>query len=135
MTAIRTTIGVGDYNSGAHAIVPRLTERETDYVLDALDAGELLAIADTSGTPGAGTIVALADVDTADTIVKRLDRETVNELKRELDDARKELDSLRTIIGEVFAESDPADHKWKLEDAAADVAKSLGYAIDSSEEL
>jgi hypothetical protein len=111
---IPTTIGASiDANL---IVMPRLTDREVDSILDAIDAGELLAIADPGKTPGSGTIVALADADHAAKLTDR-DDDTIAELRRELEEASKELDSLRTIIGEVFAETEPRDHRWKLDEA------------------
>jgi hypothetical protein len=129
---IRTTIGTSiDANL---TIMPRLTDRELDSILDAIDSGELLPIADTGPMPGAGTIVALADADHAAKLTER-DDETIAELRRDLEKASKELDSLRTIIGEVFAESEPRDWKWKLEEAEHDVRKQLDYARGSADAL
>jgi hypothetical protein len=129
---IPTTIGASiDANL---IVMPRLTDREVDSILDAIDAGELLAIADPGKTPGAGTIVALADTEHAAKLTDR-DDEVIELLRRELEETSKELDALRTIIGEVFAETEPRDHRWKLEEAEYDVRKQLDYARTSAEAL
>jgi hypothetical protein len=129
---IPTTIGASI--SAGLVAMPRLTDRELDAILDAIDSGDLVAIADPGKTPGSGAIVALADAEHAAKLTDR-DDETIADLQRALNNAKRELDSLKTIIGEVFAETEPADHRWKLEEAARDVRDELDYAITTAEEL
>jgi len=116
------------------ATVPYLHPREVDGILDAIDSGELIAVAESSTTPGYSTIVALAREDLAESLTKR-DDDAIKELQKALQDTRKELQSLRTIIGEVFAEKEPADWRFKLDDAADDVRKALDDADFYAREL
>jgi hypothetical protein len=117
------------------ATIPYLHPREVEAAHVALDAGELVAVAKSeTGAIGYGTIVALARPDLADDLVNR-DADLVNDLRYELTEARRELANLRTIVGEVFAEKEPSDHVWKLEDAVDDVDRALDSAVDIAEEM
>src|SRR4051812_7495573 len=131
MSAIRTTIG----GHRDVQVIPYLHPREVDYILDAIDAGDLVAIADSAGcTPGGGSIVVLAEPVMAEKIAKR-DDENLEALRDALARAERELSSLVTIIGEVFAENEPGDYRWRVQDAAHDVRKELGDAVAVAEEM
>lgn len=114
-------------------VAPYLHSREIDGIIDAIDTGELVAIVSEDSTH-VSEIVALATPDLADEIVKR-DNEVVKELQLALADASKELEALKTIIGEVFAEDTPADHRWKLDEAARDVREELDNADLIAEQM
>jgi len=116
------------------ATVPYLHPREVDGILDAIDSGELIAVSESSTTPGYSTIVALAREDIADSLANR-DDAAIKQLKRDLANALREIKSLEEIIGEVFAENEPSDWSWRLEHAALDVRERIEAAIDNAEEM
>jgi antitoxin (DNA-binding transcriptional repressor) of toxin-antitoxin stability system len=129
---IRTTFE----QSGSQSLVamPYLREREIDGILDAIDSGELIAVADMGDAIASSTIAALARPDVADALTKRGD-EAIKQLIEDLQEARREVRSLTDIIGEVFAEDAPSDHAWKIEEAARDVSTQIEYAIDTTETM
>lgn len=134
MSAIRTTMA-GSTPSADVQVIPYLREREIDSILDAIDAGDLVAIADSAGcAPGGGTIVALAAPTMVERIAKR-DDDSVQDVRDALARAERELSSLVDIIGEVFAEKEPGDFRYRVQDAAHDVQHELAAAVAAAEEM
>lgn len=123
----RTTYVPG-YSSATIQTIPYLTTRERDGIIDALDAGELVGVVDAD----ANAIVAVATPQLADQLEHR-DDDALKCLDRELAIALSEIQSLTDIIGEVLAEKEPSDYRYRLEDAAYDVRKAIAGAIDVTE--
>jgi hypothetical protein len=133
MTA--TTMLPMAYSSADRARLPYLTDRELDGIVDAICDGELVAVADISGQgQRTGQIVAVAVPELADELTNR-DPFGVKTMREHLRKTLHELESLRTIIGEVMAEKCPRDFRYRLDDAEADVQRALDSAIDASEDL
>jgi predicted RNA-binding protein len=110
------------------AILPYLQPREIDNVLDAIDDGRLAAVAQD------GEILAVATPAAAEMIV-RSNQDAVEDLLAELREAIRELGNLRTIVGEVMVEKDPAEHVYRIEEAIDDVSKAINGATDYAENL
>lgn len=108
-------------------ILPYLHPREIDNVLDAIDSGELRAVVDEQGA-----IIALAQSDVADTIAAQDGTdEVIQDVRHALDEATRELNSLREIVREVMVEKHPPDHDYRIENAADDVQSAIAQASDS----
>jgi hypothetical protein len=133
--SVRTTMGTTASNASL-STMPHLTPREVDSITAAIGFGDWVGILAEEGPtmPGCGEVVAIAAPEFAEKLTRR-DDETIRELKDELERASEELASLTTIIGEVFAEKEPSDWRWKLDDAAYDVKRQLDYALDSVDAL
>lgn len=132
MSGVQTTFlrrrEIGD--DAKLTVLPYLTEREADGILDAIDAGHLRAVANDEGA-----IVAVMEPVRADDYVQPSYGDARDRLYNRLREAADELKSLQTIIGEVMAEKYPRDFRGRLEEAADDVQGALDSAIDASEDL
>jgi hypothetical protein len=128
MTAVASTYQVPNRGKAGPTILPYLHPREIDNVLDAIDDGRLAAVAQD------GEILAVATPAAAEMIV-RGNQDTVEELLYGLREATREIDNLRTIVREVMAEKDPAEHAYRIEEAIDDVDKAVNGATDYAENL
>lgn len=133
MSGVQTTFlrrrEIGD--DAKLTVLPYLTEREADGILDAIDAGHLRAVANDEGA-----IVAVMEPERAIGYAMTVDdNDARDRLYNRLREAADELKSLQTIIGEVMAEKYPRDFRGRLEEAADDVRSALDSAIDASENL
>jgi hypothetical protein len=126
---IRSTYLSSSLNSSSvRERMPYLHERELDNILNALADGRLVAIAQD------GEIIAAATPEVADELTKR-DNEVIDELLKRLGNADKELRSLRQIMREVLAESEPSDFSYRVDDAIDDVERELDRAIGIAEDM
>jgi hypothetical protein len=113
-----------------HIVLPYLTDREVDGIVDAICDGRLVAVADTVEKG----ITAVASPEVADLLVKH-DDDAAGELLEELREANRELDNLRQIMREVLAEKDPSDFEYRLDDAIDDVRKGIDGALTIAEDM
>lgn len=119
------------FAAGGLQVLPRPTDREIAQILAAVESGELVPVIDVQPL-GGSPIVAVVTADYADRLIAS---EEADSLRDELRDAAAELSTLRTIIGEVMAEKEPADFAYRLEDAVDDVQAALDRAVDHAEDL
>jgi hypothetical protein len=114
--------------------LPRLTERERDAVVAAVDCGELVAVVDVQPL-GGSPIVAVVTPEHVERFCAESDEAARTRLYQRLRELSDELKTLTTIVGEVMAEREPRDFRHRILDCVADAETILDRAIDASEEL
>lgn len=124
----------GNYCVGGLTQLPRLTERERDAVVAAVDCGELVAVVDVQPL-GGSPIVAVVAPEHVDRLCAKSDEGAVATLRDRLRELSTELDTMCAIVGEVMAEREPRDFRHRILDCVADAETILDRAIDASEEL
>jgi hypothetical protein len=139
MSAVQTSfVPSYAYSGTGRHVLPYVTDRELDGIMDAVCDGRLVAVAQSAAPDGSvqaqRAIVAVAAPELADELAAR-DADALDTLRAELKDATRELRSLRDIIGEVFREERPQDFDYRLHDAAEDVQRAFDRALDASEDL
>jgi hypothetical protein len=124
---IATTF-VSPYQSGLHEL-PRMTERERDALVAAIDAGELVPVVDLQPQDGAAIVAVVAPEH-----VERFCAES-GELVERLAELRDELDTLSQIVREVMAETRPGDFVSRIENCIDDAREILSHAENAAEEI
>jgi hypothetical protein len=127
---IATTF-VSPYQSGLHEL-PRMTERERDALVAAIDAGELVPVVDLQPQDGAA-IVAVIAPEYAERFCADPDDGAI--LANRLAELRDELSTLSQIVREVMAEKSPGDFRDRIENCIDDAREILSHAESAAEEL
>jgi hypothetical protein len=124
-----------DYSPSGLQVLSRLTDRERDAIVAALDTGELVPIVDVQPLLGSAIIGALTP-DHAEAFASAPDPiHLAGEITAELDQAERELDSLREIIRETLREREPIDYESRLMLAVDDVETAIENARDRAGEI
>lgn len=114
--------------------LPRATARERESIIAALDTGELVPVIDSQPLDDTSIVAAIAPE-----YVERFCAEPDDGVRAELDnrlaELGDELDTLRVIIGEVMAEKQPGDFRYRLLDCLNDAVKLLARAQSATEDL
>jgi phosphate uptake regulator len=131
--SIGTSYQRPDYSPSGLQVLSRLTDRERDAIVAALDTGELVPIVDVQPREGSAIVGALTP-DHAEAFANS-DPDMAGEIMAELKEARRELDSLREIIRETLRERDPIDYESRLMLAVDDVETAIENARDRAEEI
>lgn len=110
------------YRSSGLQELPRLTERERENVIAAMDAGELVA-------------VAVVTPDHLERFCAEPDDGARATIDNRLGELADELDTLREIVRKVMAEKQPADFRYRILDSLNDAVDLLERAQNATEDL
>jgi hypothetical protein len=114
--------------------LPRATERERESIIAALDTGELVPVIDSQPLDGTSIVAAIAP-EYVERFCAESDEGVRADLNNRLAELRDELDTLRVIIGEVMAEKQPGDFRYRLLDCLDEAVNLLTRAQSATEDL